>query len=114
MYRFKDNPTRSQAYLDWVETLPCCACRAPADDAHHIINVDGGKMAGKPSDLQTIPLCRQHHEVLHHNVKQFEQVYGSQVIHWKRTLEQAEAAGIIVLDFTNVKKVLHDDGPAEF
>jgi len=56
---------KSKKYLAWVKSLPCCHCRAPADDAHHIIGVGMGKMGGKSSDLHAMALCRPCHQQVH-------------------------------------------------
>ncbi len=52
-------------YTKWVKTLPCKHCKAPSDDAHHIIGQGMGKMGGKPGDLLTMPLCRGCHAEVH-------------------------------------------------
>lgn len=52
-----------------VKTQPCCVCGQQADDPHHIIGHGMGGMGTKAHDLFTIPLCRQHHDELHHDPK---------------------------------------------
>lgn len=52
-------------YTDWVKTLDCCHCGAPADDPHHAIGYGFGKVSGKAVDLLCMPLCRPCHNMLH-------------------------------------------------
>ena len=92
----KANPTRSKAYRDFVKSLPCCGCGAPAGDPHHIIDCGlGGTMGGKASDIHTIPLCRKCHDLLHYNVSGWEIHHGDQATHVLKTQIKAEAAGIL-------------------
>ncbi len=55
------------SYLDYIRSLPCARCRAPApSDAHHI--VDMGLLPGmgrKAPDALAMPLCRVCHGVVH-------------------------------------------------
>ena len=90
-------PVRSKAYLDWVATLPCCGCGAPADDPHHIISVGlGGGTGTKPSDFPyAIPLCRPCHTLLHADVAEWEDAHGSQTMFALLTVHQALDEGII-------------------
>lgn len=62
---FKDKPYRDKKYTDWVRSLDCCICGAPADDPHHIIGAGEGGMGTKACDLLTMPLCRPHHAEMH-------------------------------------------------
>lgn len=56
---------RNRAYLDWIKTLPCCHCGMPADDPHYIKikGVGGGALTA--SDFTAMPLCREHHDMVH-------------------------------------------------
>lgn len=50
-----------------VRSHGCCICKNPAADAHHLRSV--GHLASaalKNGDEFTIPLCRKHHNELHH------------------------------------------------
>lgn len=69
-------PSRSRAHLAFIRTLPCCVCgRTRGVEAAHtprVLGVMGGGstyvsrgMGQKRSDLETIPLCRLHHEEQH-------------------------------------------------
>jgi hypothetical protein len=50
-----------RAYLDWLKTLPCATCGAPApSDPSHVNSFKG--MGTKSPDLFAIPECRQCHE----------------------------------------------------
>lgn len=54
-------------YLNFVRSLPCAACMAPApSEAHHAIDVGlHPGMGRKASDLHAMPLCRVCHAKLH-------------------------------------------------
>ncbi len=57
---------RSRTYLDWVKTLPCVMCGAPADDPHHIKGVGQLSGAGLTApDWAVVPVCRTHHDEIH-------------------------------------------------
>lgn len=47
-------------YMDRVRDLPCCICGAWPSSAHHVIV--GRFSQSKASDMDTIPLCYQHHQ----------------------------------------------------
>lgn len=76
----------NRKHLDWVKTLPCVACGVPADDPHHIVSVGFKGMGTKTPDYWAIPLCRTHHDELHHNVKAWEEQHGEQIEHALLTL----------------------------
>jgi len=73
-------------YLDWVKTLPCCSCDRPADDPHHVHGRGFKGMGTKVPDYFTIPLCRNCHDALHHDVDGWEDVNGPQMKHVNLTL----------------------------
>jgi hypothetical protein len=82
---FKDKPYRDKRYTDWVKSLDCCICDAPADDPHHIIGVGEGGTGTKACDLLTMPMCRPHHNEMHrNNMMQLEQWR-----HTSKTLQRA-------------------------
>lgn len=62
---FKEKPYRDKKYTDWVKSLDCDLCGAPADDPHHIIGVNEGGTGTKACDLLTLPLCRACHTRMH-------------------------------------------------
>ncbi len=68
MYQ-KNKPLRSARYLSWIRSQRCVySGRTENIIAHHIIDVGmGGCMGGKPSDLFTIPLDGEVHQMLHLN-----------------------------------------------
>ena len=83
-------PYRNRNYLSWVASLPCCGCGLPADEAHHIIDVGlGGGMGTKASDPLSIPVCRSCHNMIHLDLKAWEDKYGSQTFWVCMTLHQA-------------------------
>lgn len=56
-------PARSEAYLAFVRSHPCCACSAPApSDPHHFGRRGMGQ---KTDDYRTVPLCRRCHDRWH-------------------------------------------------
>jgi hypothetical protein len=79
----------SRKYMDWVKTLRCVCCNAPADDPHHPHGVGFKGMGTKVPDWWAFPLCRQHHDELHHDVAAWELEHGSQFEHVALTLLQA-------------------------
>ena len=59
-------PARDAAYLEWIRTLPCCACgRHPRNEPAHVGH-DGG-MKQKCSDYATVPLCHVCHRTGPHS-----------------------------------------------
>jgi hypothetical protein len=57
---------RSKKYLQWVASKPCLICRYEPCQAHHITISEPRGWGQKVSDNYTIPLCYQHHDLLHH------------------------------------------------
>ncbi|SHK53126.1 DUF968 domain-containing protein [Halomonas caseinilytica] len=60
---------RSERYLRFVRSLPCCCCGGPADSAHHVIGIwQLGGMALKAPDSFAMPVCDgpgSCHEAIH-------------------------------------------------
>ena len=56
----------SKSYLKWVASKPCLICRYEPCQAHHITIAEHRGWGQKVSDKYTIPLCYQHHDLLHH------------------------------------------------
>lgn len=53
-----DSRWRSETYLAWVRSRPCCVCGAPADSAHHMIGMwQVGGMGLKAPDSLAMPVC---------------------------------------------------------
>lgn len=68
----KNPPGRSEAYLDYIRSLPCIVCRNPAEPHH----TESGGVGLKGSDFSCVPLCRKHHRELHDmTVSEFESKY---------------------------------------
>ena len=66
-------------YMARVKMLPCVICgAAPPSDAHHIICDRFGTT--KASDFETIPLCKNHHQVgpdaIHNGKASWVEKYG--------------------------------------
>jgi hypothetical protein len=83
-------PARSSAHLAFIRSLPCailgCRSRRRVEAAH----TPGSRgMAQKRSDLETIPLCVQHHDEQHR-------------IGWKRFIESYQ------LDIAELLKALQE------
>jgi hypothetical protein len=67
-------PTRDRPYMGWVAMLPCVCCRRYGVQVHHPIH---GRFAQrKASDNETIPLCPQHHDELHHSPDAWKALFG--------------------------------------
>lgn len=79
----------SAKYLAYVRRLPCRCCGKEAGIAHHLIGHGEGKMGAKASDLFVIPLCNEHHQLLHKDVNAWESQYGDQLWHMKEVQKQA-------------------------
>ncbi|WP_430442356.1 DUF968 domain-containing protein [Providencia huaxiensis] len=81
-------------YLKWVKSQPCCVCNSIAHDAHHLIGYGQGGMGTKAHDLFTIPLCRVHHDELHHDPKGWESEHGSQLVLLFQFLDRSIGLGV--------------------
>jgi len=64
---FKNKPYRNKKYLKYVSSLWCAGCGADSETnvAHHLIGVGQGKMGGKASDKDVMPLCYTCHADIH-------------------------------------------------
>ena len=85
----KVKPFRSKKYRDWVKTLPCCQCLNSPCDAHHITGLGSG-MGTKNSDATCIPLCREHHTLLHSGNLEINEYY-----HMAKTIQLATDKGVL-------------------
>jgi hypothetical protein len=83
---------KSRKYLNWVKSLDCCLCGAPADDPHHLIGVGNmGGMGMKAPDITAIPVCRGCHNSIHAK----PELWPDQWEYIVRTLAMAFKDGII-------------------
>lgn len=81
---------KNPEYLKFVRTLTCCHCGNPNVEPHHIIGLGEGVMADTASDIHTMPLCREHHNMLHENPSLWPQAP------WvMRTQDKAVEAGVL-------------------
>lgn len=98
LFMLRPKPMRweNTSYTRYVKVLPCVVCGKQADDPHHLIGHGQGKMGGKTHDLFTIPLCRQHHNELHKDMRAWEREHGSQISHLLSTLDIALKEGALV------------------
>ena len=61
---------KNKDYLFFVSLKDCLFCgKGPLNQAHHIRNKTG--IGRKPSDYATIPLCYDHHDLIHNDPKLF-------------------------------------------
>jgi hypothetical protein len=57
---------RNKHHLRFVGSQPCLVCSRSPSDAHHLRFAQPRALSRKVSDEFTVPLCRTHHEQLHH------------------------------------------------
>jgi ERF superfamily len=65
--RYKTIRIRDKAHLAFVAAQPCLVCRRAPCDAHHLKIAQPRSLGRKVSDEFTVPLCRDHHQQLHHH-----------------------------------------------
>lgn len=59
----KDPPKRDESFLDFVRSMACCVCCAPAPSDPHHYGRHG--MGQKADDRTCVPLCRKDHDDFH-------------------------------------------------
>lgn len=101
MARPKAITWKSEAYLKFVRSLPCCVTGRKGSDldpvvAHHLIGHGEGKMGGKAHDLFTMPMLASEHQRFHNDPKAWEQQHGSQLEYVKATIKKALDMGALV------------------
>lgn len=95
---------RSEAYLGWVRSLPCCGCGVQGRvHAHHCIADRYG--SSKHSDLACMPLCPDCHTGLHADWPAWEATHGAQWRHVFQTLDRAASMGVLVVDARAAKEL---------
>ncbi|HZL65892.1 MAG TPA: Rad52/Rad22 family DNA repair protein [Candidatus Limnocylindrales bacterium] len=57
---------RDKAHLRFVASQPCLICGRQPSDPHHLRFAQPRALGLKVSDEFTVPLCRDHHQQLHH------------------------------------------------
>lgn len=75
----RSNRWRSQAHCSFVRGHECCVPRCPGRpiEVAHVRRGSDGGMGQKPSDWNTISLCREHHAEQHRIGEQsFEKRHG--------------------------------------
>lgn len=63
----KDCRWRSEQYLAFVKSQPCCNCQGPGRDPHHVIGLHWG-LSGQgltAPDSFAMSLCRECHDAVH-------------------------------------------------
>lgn len=96
-----DKRWRSEAYLKWVRSLPCCDCGALNCDAHHVIGLKWGLsgMGLTAPDNYAMPLCRDCHTWMH-NCPHLQQLQP-------RWLKATLRAGIAQFTGADAEALLH-------
>lgn len=93
-------PFRSEKYLDWVRSLPCCYCTGPGGIAHHLIGYKDAGTGTKRGDHMAIPMCPTCHNQLHSEMKsqrfvqQWERFQTNRV---DETQQRALRDGVLVI-----------------
>jgi ERF superfamily len=64
--RQKAIQVRDKAHLAFVAAQACLVCQRAPCDAHHLKFAQPRSLGRKVSDEFTVPLCRDHHQQLHH------------------------------------------------
>lgn len=93
----KPKSFRSEKYLNFVRSKPCCICMMPAPShAHHLIGIGGNRGASlKADDSLMIPLCAKCHATVHqaNGTKKIDQLY-----YFARFIEAGFRSGEIILN----------------
>jgi hypothetical protein len=58
---------RDKDHLRFVASQPCLLCERQPSDPHHLRFAQPRGLGMKVSDEFTVPLCREHHRLLHHS-----------------------------------------------
>lgn len=86
------------AYLRWLRAQPCTfpGCGKIGGEAHHIrgIGLFGGT-ALKAPDVLAMPICREHHHLIHHTTDRQVLFLQYEMLH--RTLRAAVTEGVLIL-----------------
>lgn len=65
----------AKAHMSLVSQLRCICCLAPSEVLHHAIH---GRFAQrKASDMDVLPMCVRHHELLHGHPAAWRAAYGA-------------------------------------
>lgn len=79
-----------RVHMGRVAELGCLICRRPAE-CHHILH--GAGMGQRAGNYEVIPLCPDHHRngghgvAIHAGILTWEDKYGTEADHLRRTLE---------------------------
>jgi hypothetical protein len=65
----------ARRYMAAVAQLACICCGRFAVQVHHAIH--GRFSQGKASDFDTLPICPEHHDMLHQRPGEWKRHYGS-------------------------------------
>lgn len=94
----KRPPFRSEAYLSWVRSQPCCGCGVTGTRVHAHHNIADRFSSSKAADAFAMPLCADCHRELHADWPQWEALHGPQWRHVAKTLHEAIRHGVLSLD----------------
>lgn len=88
-----DSRWRSEAYLAWVRSLPCCVCGAPANAVHHLIGIwQMGGMGLKAPDSMAMPVCDGPGDTCHRRIHNEQALRDRQPAFLRDTLSRAVRA----------------------
>ena len=86
---------RARDHMGWVAQLSCICCGRFGVECHHPIH---GRFAQRrASDLDVIPLCWEHHRMLHEKPAAWRAIWGMDVDHIepvRRAVETLKARSI--------------------
>lgn len=74
---------KNKKYIDFIKEQPCIFCAKPAEP-HHVRNLKhipyeySGGTGLKPSDFMCVPLCHEHHRLIH--------AKGCETINWSNEI----------------------------
>jgi hypothetical protein len=81
-------PARDRAYMGYVAQLGCVCCGRDGVQVHHPIM--GRYAQRRAADDETIPLCFDHHQLLHNEPAAWRITYGLDTDFIARTREAVE------------------------
>lgn len=69
-----ERAAKNPAHMAKVAQLPCVICGRWPVEVHHCIHDRFGQR--KAPDTETIPLCRDHHQLLHADKRAWREAHG--------------------------------------
>lgn len=71
----RPRPIRSKTHRLWLGSLACAVPGCMQRPEPHHVRMGFLTLARKPGDDMAIPLCREHHDEVHHGATSFEAKY---------------------------------------